>query len=242
MNHFQPGGVAPNPQGTAYPAMQPSGLGNMFTQMQLLKAFSGSSDSYSSSSSKISIVKYDDHFKKKGADFCYDKLQLEKPDPSNAQNTIRLTKEELKENPPLALKFGDKDCHIVLPIPSYKAMCKAAATMVTQYLNHANIGTTSETKKEAADAISQMLLVNFVKQCGYGDDPLNRACYDQGGVDIPIESQERQKARLVSAAPADDRQTVANNYDTAAPGEQVGHTDAQEAKVAAYRDDIASWM
>ncbi|CAN0546693.1 unnamed protein product [Ectocarpus sp. 12 AP-2014] len=244
-NQFQPGGVSPNPQGTAYPAVQTNFPANLFAQMQMLKAFSGSSDSYSSSSSKVSIVKYDDHFKKKGADFCHDRLQLEKPNPNTqpgAPSHIRLTKEELKENPPLALKFGDKDCQIVLPIPSYKAMCKAAEKMISDYLSHSNLGTSTDTKKQAADAISQMLLQNFVRDCGYGDEALDQACYDKGVVNIPNESQAQQKQRLSNAALPANRPAVESGYDTAAPGAMVGDASAQEAKVQPYRDQTAAWM
>ncbi|CAN0245402.1 unnamed protein product [Ectocarpus sp. 6 AP-2014] len=248
MNQFLPGGVSPNPQGTAYPAVQP--MGNMFAQMQMLNAFNKSSDSYSSSSSKVSIVKYDDHFKKKGADFCYDKLKLKKlnPTPGATPSLVRISKEELKENPPLALKFGDKDCHIVLPIPSYKAMCKAAEKMVKEYLDHAGVGTTSALKKEAADAISQMLLVNFVEQCGYGDDALDAACYDAGVKTIPSERQDQQKTRLVDEAEGitvGDGQRIGQAYDTAAVGTDVGHsarTGGQEPKIPNYRADIGQWM
>ncbi|CAM9727165.1 unnamed protein product [Ectocarpus sp. 13 AM-2016] len=243
MNHFQAGGVSPNPHGSAYPAVQTNYPANLFTQMQMLKAFSKSSDSYSSSSSKISIVKYDDHFKKKGADFCHDRLQLEKPNPNTqpgAPSHIRLTKEELKDNPPLALKFGDNDCQIVLPIPSYKAMCKAAEKMISDYLSHSNLGSSKDTKKQAADAISQMLLQNFVRECGYGDESLNQACYDKGVVDIPNESQAQQKQRLINAASAADRPAVASDYDAAAPGDMVGGAGAQEAKVQPYRDQTAA--
>ncbi|CBN80441.1 EsV-1-143 [Ectocarpus siliculosus] len=248
MNQFLPGGVSPNPQGTAYPAVQP--MGNMFAQMQMLNAFNKSSDSYSSSSSKVSIVKYDDHFKKKGADFCYDKLKLKKlnPTPGATPRLVRISKEELKENPPLALKFGDKDCHIVLPIPSYKAMCKAAEIMVRDYLSHAGIGTTSASKKEAADAISQMLLVNFVEQCGYGDDALDAACYDAGVKTIPNETQDEQKTRLIAEAESitlGDGVGVGTDYDAADVGDLVGHasrTGGQEGKVPNYKAGITQWM
>ncbi|AAF28324.1 unnamed protein product [Ectocarpus sp. 4 AP-2014] len=251
MNPFQPGGVSPNPQGTAYPAIQSTGMsnfGNMFAQMQMIKAFNKSSDSYSSSSSKVSIVKYDDHFKKNGADFCYDTLKLTKNgvNAAGAPISTRLSKEELKENPPLALKFGDKDCHIVLPIPSYKAMCKAADKMVRDYLNrHPSLGVTSASKKEAADAISKMLLKNFVEQCGYGDDELDPACYDKGVVDVPDETQEDQKKRLVAdaeAATPGSGPGVAANYDTADVGDPVGRTAAPEDKVPDYRARITQWM
>ena len=184
----------PNPQGTAVPATSTFPGGNIFTHMHLAHALNKSSDSYSSSSSKISIVKYDEYFKKKGKGdhYCHDKLQLEVPD--GPGRFRRLTKDELKENPPLALKFGDKECWIILPIPSFLAMCKAAREMVDNFLNEARIGATKEERQAAGDAISGMLLQEFVKSCGYGDKALERKCFDHGFK----ETQEQQWKRVVA--------------------------------------------
>ena len=192
---FQPGGVMPNPQGTAVPATSTFPGGNIFTHMHLAHALNKSSDSYSSSSSKISIVKYDEYFKKKGKgdDYCFNVLKLKVKKPDGTYRT--LSKQELKENPPLALKFGDKECWIILPIPSFLAMCKAARQMVDNFLTEAGIGATKEERQLAGDAISGMLLQEFVKSCGYGNDALERKCFEHGFK----ETQEQQWARLLEA-------------------------------------------
>lgn len=154
---FQPGGVTQNPQGFAYGQPMNSGL-NMFAQMQLLKGFSGDS-SYSSSSSKISIVKYDDYFKSKT--WCVDNLKKSDGTP--------LTAEEVKANPPLCLKFGD--CPVVIPIPSYKGMCATADHLIRELMTPAAFdGADTKTKKGHADVLSRALAVQYVEDCGYGAD------------------------------------------------------------------------
>lgn len=160
---FQPGGVTPNPQGYAYGQPMNSGL-NMFAQMQLLKGFSGDS-SYSSSSSKISIVKYDDYFKSKT--WCVDNLKKSDGTP--------LTAEEVKANPPLCLKFGD--CPVVIPIPSYKAMCATSDHLLRELMTPAAFdGADSKTKKGHADKLCRSLAVQYVEDCGYGADKLPGHC------------------------------------------------------------------
>ena len=173
MNPFQPGGVTPNPQGYAYGQPMNSGL-SMLAQMQLLKGFSGDSFSSSSSSSKISIVKYDDHFKEKG--WC--EKNLVKPWANGV--SPKFTAEEIKKNPPLALKFSNKDCEVLIPIPSHEAMCTTTQAMVKKYLGAGYASATSEAKKNAAIAISKSLLFNFVEECGYGDRVLGNDCLGLG--------------------------------------------------------------
>ena len=181
----------PNPHGTAVPATSAVPMGNIFAHTQLARAFDKSSDS---SSSKISIVKYDEYFKKKGKgdDYCFNVLKLKVKKPDGTYRT--LSKQELKENPPLALKFGDKECWIILPIPSFLAMCKAARQMVDNFLTEAGIGATKEERQLAGDAISGMLLQEFVKSCGYGDKALERKCFEHGFK----ETQEQQWKRVVA--------------------------------------------
>lgn len=157
MNPFQPaGGVTQNPQGFAYGQPMNTGL-NMFAQMQLLKGFSG--DSYPSSSSKISILKYDDHFKEKG--WCEKNLRK--------SDGTALTAEEVKANPPLCLKFGD--CPVVIPIPSYQGMCATSNHLLRQLMTPAAFdGADAKTKKGHADVLSRALVVQYVEDCGYGAD------------------------------------------------------------------------
>ncbi|CAM9138299.1 unnamed protein product [Ectocarpus sp. 8 AP-2014] len=226
---FQQGGVAHNPHGYAYAAQAQPNFGASLTALaamsKLGKGFA--SDSYSSSSSKISIVKYDDHFKEKG--WCQKKL--EKPDGT------RFTEEEIKKNPPLALKFGDKDCQVVLPIPSHEAMCAATKEMIDAYMNNAHIPPTKENRKEAADAISKTLVHKFVSECGYGADKLEKACFDKG----IVESQEQQLKRLVAitGAPADAAEMTA--YYNADVGDNVTVGASTEPKVPDYTARFRTW-
>ncbi len=187
---FIQGGVSPNPGGYAYassPQVVPQT--SALAQMMALKGVFGSSKSSSSSSSypsaskKISIVKYDDHFKEKGWS-CQNYLR--KPDGS------RFTQDELDQNPPLALKYGGEDCPIVVPIPSYKAMCASTNTVLRTYMGPVPFASaTPEAKKRAADAISKLMLINFVHGCGYGDRFHDeQTCPGAGRVDIPTVSQK----------------------------------------------------
>lgn len=215
---FQNGGVSPNPQGYAYGAARPYGGLGVLAQMQLMKGFSGSG-SYSSSSSKVSIVKYDDHFKEKG--WCAKNLR--KPDGT------KFTEEEIKKNPPLALKFGDKECNVVIPIPSHESMCATTKTMVSDFLGsgvHSD-----EVKKKASDAISKALLYNYVKQCDHADEKLDPTCFVAQDLlaDMPPVSQREQRAQFIAEGEID-----ANTYDNAAVG--AGGKIARN-----FKDNIQGW-
>lgn len=169
---FQPGGVTANSQGYAYGAAQPvsSGMG-LLAQMQLLKGFSGSgSSSYGSSSvNGVSIIKCDDHF---GKDWCF--THLVKPGTGG-----KFTADEIKKNPPLAIKF--KDCDIIIPIPSQKAMCETGKVLIEQYLTPPVFAAASpDVRKDAAKAISKALLHDYVEECNYDDQVLSQMCLDKG--------------------------------------------------------------
>lgn len=161
MSGFMNQGVSPNPSGYAQPAHVAPNLFQAMLYNTMVNKDSGSG-SYPSSSSKVSIVKYDDHFKEKG--WCV--------------KNQGLTEEEVKANPPLALKFGD--CPVVVPIPSYKAMCKTTDEMVKASMTPAAYGTaTPEKKKDEAKIISYALAKKFKEDCGYGDSPLGQECLPQ---------------------------------------------------------------
>jgi hypothetical protein len=160
MSGFIDNGVTAKAGGYAQPAYaQP----NLFQAMMFNAMVKDSgSGSYPSSSSKVSIVKYDDHFKEKG--WCVKNLGL--------------TEEEVKNNPPLALKFGD--CPVVVPIPSYKAMCATTDAMVKESMTPGEYAkATPEKKKEEAKIISFALAKKFKEECGYGDSPLKQECLPQ---------------------------------------------------------------
>lgn len=160
MSGFIENGVTPKAGGYA----QPTYAGPTLFQLGLYNAMTkdSGSGSYPSSSSKVSIVKYDDHFKEKG--WCVKNLGL--------------TEEEVKNNPPLALKFGD--CPVVVPIPSYKAMCKTTDEMVKASMTAGEYAkATPEKKKEEAKIISFALAKKFKEECGYGDAALPEQCLPQ---------------------------------------------------------------
>ena len=228
---FLPNGVTANPGGFAYGAQQQQWVPSfaaMATLTNIRKGFESGS-SYSSSSSKISIVKYDDHFKEK--DWCL--TNLKKPDGSD------FTAEEIKKNPPLALKIGDKKCQVVLPIPSYEAMCKATNEMVKSKMTPAVYSSANEeAKKQAADAISKTLLFNFVAECGHGDKALDPACFDKGIKKIPSEAstQAYQRTQFEKENPGEG-----DAYDKANVGDTVGSTVSTKKIGPNFLDKVYSW-
>lgn len=158
-NQFVPRGVQ---QGYG-PAYAPTGVPNV-ANFALMSALSKGFSKSSSSSSKISIVKYDDHFKEK--DWC--KNHLRKPDGT------RFTPEEIKENPPLALKFDD--CPVVVPIPSYLAMHATAKVLIKELMGSTYIGSTEDQQKEVGKKLSEALIKQYVEDCNYDADELSEAC------------------------------------------------------------------
>lgn len=184
---FQQGGVSHNPQGYAQGAVQPYGGGfGMLAQLQMLKGFEGSG-SYSSSSSKVKIVKYDDEF---GKGWCA--TNLKKPGVGAAPG-VGFTEDEIKKNPPLALKFGDKDCNVLVPIPSHEAMCTTSKAMLSTFLG---TGLQSEdVKKKGAEAISKALLYNYVSDCGHSDQALTPQCFAAQDLvtGMPVQSRAEHK-------------------------------------------------
>lgn len=226
---FQPGGVSTNPHGYAQGTVQPynSGLG-LLAQMQMLKGFEGSG-SYSSSSSKVKIVKYDDEF---GKGWCV--RNLKKPLPSSAAAGTApgtFTEDEIKKNPPLALKFGDKDCNVLIPIPSHEAMCATTKTMLSEYLGaQANI-MTDDQKKKASIRISKALLVNYVSKCNHSDQKLTPACFaaDELGKRVPVQSRQE--------AFEDYRKIPGNQNVTGATYDTTPNAVAEN-----FKDNINAWM
>jgi hypothetical protein len=222
MNPFIPGGTTPTGYG-AYPAMQPmnSGLGSLAMMSALSKGFGGSSSSYSSSSSDVSIVKYDDHFGEK--DWCF--TNLRKPPTASQSVGDKFTQDELKKNPPLALKFGHKDCNVVIPIPSHEAMCKATKAMVSDVIGPSTTAS-EDLKKKVSDAISKALLYNYVAECNYDDQKLTPACFLAKDLktSMPTMSQAEQKELFVRNHGAGNPTKAATDYDNAAAGADVNST------------------
>lgn len=217
---FQQGGVSANPHGYAQGAVQPYGGGlGVLAQMQMLKGFDKSS-SYSSSSSKVKIVKYDDEF---GKGWCANNLKK--------TGATGVSEDELKKNPPLALKFGDKDCNVLIPIPSHEAMCTTTKTMLGEYLGATQASVaTEDQKKKASIRISKALLVNYVSQCNHSDQKLGPSCFaaDELGAQVPSQSKA-EKYEIWEANPTNSGQTMAD-YDTAV-GTNVN-----------FKDNINAWI
>lgn len=184
MSGHIPHGTSVNRNGFTQPAYAGP---NMF-QVGLMHALvnKDSSGSYPSSSSKVSIVKYDDHFKEKG--WCVKNLGL--------------TEEEVKKNPPLALKFGD--CPVVVPIPSYLAMCKTTDEMVKTSMGPAIYATAdSDKKKEEAKLISFALAKKFAFECGYDDKALEQECLPESFPDKLTKWTEDQNNQALIDYPDD---------------------------------------
>ncbi|CAM9202546.1 unnamed protein product [Pylaiella littoralis] len=162
---FQPGGVSHNPYGQSYPvANAPSAFAGLATMSAFSKAFSKSS-SYPSTSSKVSIVRYDDHFKDKK--WCL--KNLVKNDGSE------FTEQELKENPPLALKFDD--CPVIVPIPSYAAMHATSKQLIRTMMTPGKYAAANDdAKAQMGKSLSEALIKQYVEDCNYGTDPLSESC------------------------------------------------------------------
>lgn len=209
---FQQGGVSTNPQGYAQGAVQPYGGGfGMLAQLQMLKGFEGSSSS-SSSSSKVKIVKYDDEF---GKGWCAKNLKKPVPSSTPAAAPGSFSEDELKKNPPLALKFGDKDCNVLIPIPSHEAMCATSKIMLGEYLGATQVSVaTEDQKKKASIRISKALLVNYVSKCDHSDQKLSPSCFhaDELGVPVPPKSREEMYQDW-AALPANANKTP-TDFDT----------------------------
>lgn len=161
-------GVTPNSNGFTQPAYAAP---NMFQYLTLNAMMKKDSGSYPSSSSKVSIVKYDDHFKEKG--WCVKNLKHPNGQP--------FTKDQVAENPPLALKFGD--CPVVIPIPSYKAMCTTTDKLLAELMEGSYNGASKEEKKEHAETLSKGLVKKFMLECDHGEDALEEACLPGGMVE-----------------------------------------------------------
>lgn len=191
---FNPNGFMPGVRPTGYGATpatttmgNPMGfLASMAMSKQLGGIYGKSS---SSSGSKVSIVKYDDHFKSKSKTWCQDNLVDRHGKPLSA--------EIIKENPPLCLKF--KDCDVVVPIPSHKAMCATATELLEQALGTTEYTLASEDgKKEAAYLLSRALAIKYVEDCGYGAEALGEHC-GAGGLPHALKAQTEAQAKTAAA-------------------------------------------
>ena len=166
-NQFMPGvqptGYPATPAATGYGANPMGLLASMAMSKQLGGIFgSSSSSSFSSASKDVSIVKYDEYFKKESPNWCLENLKKVNGDPA-------LTADEIKANPPLGLKF--KGCDLIIPIPSPKAMCKTNEKLLNEILTTpVNQGASAEVKKRNTDDLSKALLIQYVEACGYGTD------------------------------------------------------------------------
>ena len=189
---FIPGGVQP----TGYPATpavssgypNPMGtLAAMSMASQLSNGFSGgSSSSFSSSSSDVSIVKYDDHFRKDSKTWCLDNLV-------NFDGSPAMTADEIKANPPLGLKF--KGCDLVIPIPNAKAMCATSQQVLRDIMGGAEyMRADDKAKKEAAKDLSKALLIQYVETCGYGTAALDNDFCATSILPWAAEPQTKQEA------------------------------------------------
>ena len=190
---FIPNGVQP----TGYPATpavssgypNPMGtLAAMSLASQLSNGFSGgSSSSFSSSSSDVSIVKYDDHFRKDSKTWCLDNLV-------DLDGGPAMTADEIKANPPLGLKF--KGCDLVIPIPNAKAMCATSKEVLKNIMGGAEyMKATDKEKTEAAKELSKALLVQYVEGCGYGTAALNSDKCATSNLPMASDDYTEQEAR-----------------------------------------------
>lgn len=189
---FIPGGVQP----TGYPATPAvsSGFSNpigtlaaMSMASQLSDGFSGgSSSSFSSSSSDVSIVKYDDHFRKDSKTWCLENLV-------DRDGLPAMTADEIKANPPLGLKF--KGCDLVVPIPSAKAMCATSQQVLRDIMGGAKyMSATDKEKAEAARELSKAILIQYVEGCGYGTAALDNTICATGMLPLASTDITKQEA------------------------------------------------
>ena len=165
-NQFMPGvqptGYPATPAATGYGANPMGLLASMAMSKQLGGIFgSSSSSSFSSASKDVSIIKYDEYFKKESPNWCLENLKKKNGDPA-------LTADEIKANPPLGLKF--KGCDLIIPIPNPKAMCKTNDELLRQIMGNHPSHVSDDVRKRNTDELSQALLIQYVDQCGYGTD------------------------------------------------------------------------
>lgn len=197
---YAPNQFMPGVQATGYPATpaatgmgSPMGvLASMAMSKQLGGIFgssSSSSSSFSSASSKVSIVKYDDYFRKTQADWCLNNLVRVDGDPA-------MTADEIKANPPLGLKF--KDCDLIIPIPNPTAMCATTQELLRQLMGNNYNGADDATKKRNAEELSKALLIQYVEDCGYGTGALAAGC-QQGNMKSRIDDQTEPQANAFRA-------------------------------------------
>lgn len=186
---FIPNGVQP----TGYPATpaissgfhNPMGtLAAMSMASQLSNGFSGgSSSSFSSSSSDVSIVKYDDHFRKENKNWCLNTLK-------DLDGNPAMTADEIKDNPPIGLKF--KGCDLIIPIPNAKAMCATSQNLLREIMGGSQyMKATDEEKKNAAKNLSRALFLQYIEACGYGTGAIDDDFCARPGL-IPLLNDERE--------------------------------------------------
>ena len=147
-------GVKTNPYGYASPVAQANPFSALVLAHGMRKAFSGSS---SSSDPDVSVVTYDSYM----------------DDKNYSKNTLGLTDTDIKNfGKPLGLKF--KDCGVVIPLPSKKAVC----TMIENQISDiAQRDITADEKKRVLKMISDNLAVDFFRgQCKTEDDYTPEKC------------------------------------------------------------------
>lgn len=165
-NHLLPGvtatGHAPTPaMNPLFPPGLIAGMALKGTLGSMLgSSSSSSSSSFSSASKDVSIIKYDEYFKKDdGPNWCLDNLKKKNGDPA-------LTADEIKANPPLGLKF--KGCDLIIPIPNPKAMSNTNDVLLRQVLGPNFAASGDDIKKDNTTKLSKALLIQYVEECGYG--------------------------------------------------------------------------
>jgi len=141
-----------NPHGYASPVVQSNPFAALVMHHGLKKAFGGSSYS---ADPDVAVVTYDSYM----------------DDKDYSTKTLGISSIDLKTfGKPLGLKF--KDCDVVIPLPSKKAVCNAVEKQVTDV---AGSDISDKKKKEIMQMISNNLAIEFFKnQCKHGD-PLNPA-------------------------------------------------------------------
>lgn len=156
-NQFMPGvqstGFAATPATTAVGQSPMGVLATMAMSKQLGGIVGSGSSCFSSSSSKVSIVKYDDHFKKQQKNWCQNNL-------SDKDGNASMTADEIKANPPLGLHF--KDCGLVIPIPNPEAMCATTQHLLSRIMGAGLAAADEATIKRNKDALSLALLQQYV--------------------------------------------------------------------------------
>lgn len=141
-------GAQVNPYGYASPVANANPFSALVLAHGMRKAFSGSS----SSDPDVSVVTYDSYM----------------DDSEFSTKTLGISKIDLETfGKPLGLKY--KDCGVVIPLPSKKAVCNTIEKQIKAATGNADLS--EKRKTEIMRMISNNLAEDFFKrQCGYGAD------------------------------------------------------------------------